>query len=398
MKNNDIDIINNNEKIKSFIKLEFSEIQKKDIYEIDKSKKYITIYNLETKDDIIEKKSYNFEFDKVFTNNDSNSYIYEEICLNCIKQSFEGISFNFISFGETNSNKFNLLFGKIKEDYNNINNHGIFIRYLKDLFDKNKKYNYNIKLSSLLIYEDILLDLFNIIDINNNKNNKENLDFNDFIKNSIKIEKDINIINKITKSEYYNDDINKIIIFLHELINILIKLENDGNNYLYSLSHVCFIIYLFDKENKIITSSSFILLNGCEHVYDIKKKNIDIKEKNNMNDHLINSINVQTTYDSIINCIKFNKYIISSKNKNIENNDIKRKSLDKNKLKDKKEKKLLPSKDEILNEDISKYSKLIVVLYSICFNPNIKNINFRIIGNIKFHYDKRYSFILFKLF
>ena len=215
MKNNDIDIINNNEKIKSFIKLEFSEIQKKDIYEIDKSKKYITIYNLETKDDIIEKKSYNFEFDKIFTNNDSNSYIYEEICLNCIKQSFEGISFNFISFGETNSNKFNLLFGKIKEDYNNINNHGIFIRYLKDLFDKNKKYNYNIKLSSLLIYEDILLDLFNIIDINNNKNNKENLDFNDFIKNSIKIEKDINIINKITKSEYYNDDINKIIIFLH---------------------------------------------------------------------------------------------------------------------------------------------------------------------------------------
>ena len=383
MKNNDIDIINNNEKIKSFIKLEFSEIQKKDIYEIDKSKKYITIYNLETKDDIIEKKSYNFEFDKIFTNNDSNSYIYEEICLNCIKQSFEGISFNFISFGETNSNKFNLLFGKIKEDYNNINNHGIFIRYLKDLFDKNKKYNYNIKLSSLLIYEDILLDLFNIIDINNNKNNKENLDFNDFIKNSIKIEKDINIINKITKSEYYNDDINKIIIFLHELINILIKLENDGNNYLYSLSHVCFIIYLFDKENKIISSSSFILLNGCEHVYDIKKKNIDIKEKNNMNDHLINSINVQTTYDSIINCIKFNKYIISSKNKNKENNDIKRKSLDKNKLKDKKEKKLLPSKDEILNEDISKYSKLIVVLYSICFNPNIKNINFRIIGNIK---------------
>ena len=146
MKNNDIDIINNNEKIKSFIKLEFSEIQKKDIYEIDKSKKYITIYNLETKDDIIEKKSYNFEFDKIFTNNDSNSYIYEEICLNCIKQSFEGISFNFISFGETNSNKFNLLFGKIKEDYNNINNHGIFIRYLRDLFDKNKKYNFNIKL------------------------------------------------------------------------------------------------------------------------------------------------------------------------------------------------------------------------------------------------------------
>ena len=204
--NNNID---NNDNIKTFIKLEFSELKKKDLYEINESKKFITLYNLEIKNQILEKNIYHFEFDQIFLNNDSYSYIYEQICLNCIKQFIEGISFNFISFGETNSNKFNLLFGNIAQDYIDINNHGIFIRYLFELIDKNKKYNYNIKLSSILIYEDKLVDLFNIFA--NNKKNKINSIF-DLLKNSIKIEKEPNIINKISKNEINNnDDIDKII-------------------------------------------------------------------------------------------------------------------------------------------------------------------------------------------
>ena len=151
--------MNNDDKIKTFIKLEFSELKREDLYEVDESKKFITIFNSEKINQIIEKKSYPFEFDKIFTDNDSNSYIYEEICLNCIKESLEGISFNFISFGDSHSNKYNLLFGKIEKDYSNINNHGIFIRYLKEMINKNKKYNYNIKLSSMLLYGDKLVDL-----------------------------------------------------------------------------------------------------------------------------------------------------------------------------------------------------------------------------------------------
>ena len=374
--NNETEINKDDDKIKAFIKLEYSELKKKDIYEVDESKKFITIYNLDPTEKSKEKKSYPFEFNKIFMDNDTNSYIYEEICLNCIKQLFEGISFSFISFGESKNDKFNLLFGKIDEDYNNINNHGLFIRYLKDLIHKNKKYNYNIKLTSIIIYEDKIIDLYDLF--NKNKNN-----FN-FLKKGINIGKDMNIINKMNKFDISNDDdINKIILFLHDLINSLLKLKNNNNNdFLYSLSNICFIIYLEDKSKNLISTSTFLLLNGCEHLYELKSKKSKKKEEKSISKSVKDSLNIQITYDGIINCIKSNKYIIESINKN--NDQV----IDEKNLKDKesrnesKEVIKLPSREEGFNEEISRFSKLIIVLYNICFNKELKNIKFRIIGNI----------------
>ena len=374
--NNETEINKDDDKIKAFIKLEYSELKKKDIYEVDESKKFITIYNLDPTEKSKEKKSYPFEFNKIFMDNDTNSYIYEEICLNCIKQLFEGISFSFISFGESKNDKFNLLIGKIDEDYNNINNHGLFIRYLKDLIHKNKKYNYNIKLTSIIIYEDKIIDLYDLF--NKNKNN-----FN-FLKKGINIGKDMNIINKMNKFDIVNDDdINKIILFLHDLINSLLKLKNNNNNdFLYSLSNICFIIYLEDKSKNLISTSTFLLLNGCEHLYELKSKKSKKKEEKSISKLVKDSLNIQITYDGIINCIKSNKYIIESINKN---ND---QAIDEKNLKDKesrnesKEVIKLPSREEGFNEEISRFSKLIIVLYNICFNKELKNIKFRIIGNI----------------
>ena len=374
--NNETEINKDDDKIKAFIKLEYSELKKKDIYEVDESKKFITIYNLDPTEKSKEKKSYPFEFNKIFMDNDTNSYIYEEICLNCIKQLFEGISFSFISFGESKNDKFNLLIGKIDEDYNNINNHGLFIRYLKDLIHKNKKYNYNIKLTSIIIYEDKIIDLYDLF--NKNKNN-----FN-FLKKGINIGKDMNIINKMNKFDIVNDDdINKIILFLHDLINSLLKLKNNNNNdFLYSLSNICFIIYLEDKSKNLISTSTFLLLNGCEHLYELKNKKSKKKEEKSISKSVKDSLNIQITYDGIINCIKSNKYIIESINKN---ND---QAIDEKNLKDKesrnesKEVIKLPSREEGFNEEISRFSKLIIVLYNICFNKELKNIKFRIIGNI----------------
>ena len=374
--NNETEINKDDDKIKAFIKLEYSELKKKDIYEVDESKKFITIYNLDPTEKSKEKKSYPFEFNKIFMDNDTNSYIYEEICLNCIKQLFEGISFSFISFGESKNDKFNLLIGKIDEDYNNINNHGLFIRYLKDLIHKNKKYNYNIKLTSIIIYEDKIIDLYDLF--NKNKNN-----FN-FLKKGINIGKDMNIINKMNKFDIVNDDdINKIILFLHDLINSLLKLKNNNNNdFLYSLSNICFIIYLEDKSKNLISTSTFLLLNGCEHLYELKNKKSKKKEEKSISKLVKDSLNIQITYDGIINCIKSNKYIIESINKN---ND---QAIDEKNLKDKesrnesKEVIKLPSREEGFNEEISRFSKLIIVLYNICFNKELKNIKFRIIGNI----------------
>ena len=375
MKNVNINNENdNNDKIKAYIKVEFSELKKKDLYEIDDSKKFITLYNIETKNQSKEKKEYPFEFDKIFLYNDSNSYIYEEICLNCIKQCYEGISFNFISFGETNSDKLYLLLGKFNKDYSNINNHGIFIRYLSDLIDKNKKYDYKIKLSSILIYEDKLIDLFNISNINNINNIYE------FLSNYIKIEKDPSIINKISKNEINNDDKDKIILFLHDIINVLFKLNNKKNN-IYSLSNICFIIYLEDKFEITLSTSTFLLLNGCEHLYDTNNQKFDIKDENSITETVTNTLNLQITYESIINLIKNNNYIINSNNNKY--NNIERKSSKKLILKEKGNEGLSQQNKNFLFNNISKYSKLIIVLYNICFRNDIKNIKFRIIGNIK---------------
>ena len=374
--NNETEINKDDDKIKAFIKLEYSELKKKDIYEVDESKKFITIYNLDPTEKSKEKKSYPFEFNKIFMDNDTNSYIYEEICLNCIKQLFEGISFSFISFGESKNDKFNLLFGKIDEDYNNINNHGLFIRYLKDLIHKNKKYNYNIKLTSIIIYEDKIIDLYDLF--NKNKNN-----FN-FLKKGINIGKDMNIINKMNKFDIVNDDdINKIILFLHDLINSLLKLKNNNNNdFLYSLSNICFIIYLEDKSKNLISTSTFLLLNGCEHLYELKNKKSKKKEEKSISKSVKDSLNIQITYDGIINCIKSNKYIIESINKKKEKVINEKNLKDKESRNESKEVLKLPSREEGFNEEISRFSKLIIVLYNICFNKELKNIKFRIIGNI----------------
>ena len=352
--NEDIIINNNNDIIKVFIKLEFSETKIQNLYEINKSRKIITIYDTENN-------PYHFEFDKIFNNIDTNSYIFEEICLNCITQNFEGISFSFISYGETNSNKFNLLFGKILEenDQININNHGLFIRYLNDLMKKNIMYNYDIRLSLMLIYEDKLIDLFDLFNLDNKNNN--NYDLNFFVNKGIKIGKNKKIIEQIKKIEY-DGDINKIIDLLYVIINTLIKLENKSNNFIYTLSHLCCVVYLIDKNNnnKVISNTSFILLNGSEHLYNANKLKLSKQEDNNISNTVKNSLNMQITYDGIINCIKKNKYVTKSINKN-EIND---------------------SSKEVLDEEISKNSKLIAVLNDICFSKNIKNIKFRIIGNI----------------
>ena len=352
--NEDIIINNNNDIIKVFIKLEFSETKIQNLYEINKSRKIITIYDTENN-------PYHFEFDKIFNNIDTNSYIFEEICLNCITQNFEGISFSFISYGETNSNKFNLLFGKILEenDQININNHGLFIRYLNDLMKKNIMYNYDIRLSLMLIYEDKLIDLFDLFNLDNKNNN--NYDLNFFVNKGIKIGKNKKIIEQIKKIEY-DGDINKIIDLLYVIINTLIKLENKSNNFIYTLSHLCCVVYLIDKNNnnKVISNTSFILLNGSEHLYNANKLKLSKQEDNNISNTVKNSLNMQITYDGIINCIKNNKYVTKSINKN-EIND---------------------SSKEVLDEEISKNSKLIAVLNDICFSKNIKNIKFRIIGNI----------------
>ena len=110
---------------------------------------------------------------------------------------------------------------------------------------------------------------------------------------------------------------------MHEIINILFNLNNKKNN-IYSLSNICLIIYLEDKSGKTLSTSSFLLLNGCEHLYDTNNQKYDIKVENSITATVTNTLNLQITYESIINLIKTNISKMNSNNNKF--NHIERKS------------------------------------------------------------------------
>ena len=346
----------NNDIIKTFLKINEKNQSKNSLYSIDFSKNIFTLYSQD-------KNKQDFELDKIFTNTDENSYIYEIICLNTIKECIKGTSYSFISFGETINKKLEFLIGDLVNNYKNINYYGIFIRFLENLLLKKneKEFDYSIKFSNFLIYENNLVDLTYF---GNKKKEEYGIDTNLFLSNAFKIKNDLNIINNMNKININN--INEIIKYLRYILEFLYKLEKN----VYSKSNICFIIYLINEPlNKKVSTVSFISLCGSEHLYAediqnvINKNNINEKEKKGM-EATKSSIETRFTFDSIINCVENNNYI-------------------KHKI---EEKKYFTEmyKDKIQIEDKKILSKLTTVLYDICFdNNNNTNIKYRFIGNIR---------------
>ena len=149
--------------IKSFLRIEIPKIKDQIYYEVNSKKNIISLY-----DPVYKKpssKTLNFELDKIFTNENENSYIYEEICLNTIKDILEGISYSFIAYGDTSSHKLDVLIGNIKDSITNLNSRGIYPSLLDNLFKKlknkeNKSKKLNILYSFFLIYDNNLEDFF----------------------------------------------------------------------------------------------------------------------------------------------------------------------------------------------------------------------------------------------
>ena len=92
-----------NERIKVYLKIKSSNPSDKIFYNVSKDKKILSLLDNITLDD--QKKSKKVEIDQIFTNKDENSYIYEEVMLNCVKNSLNGDNFTFISYGDSNSEK-----------------------------------------------------------------------------------------------------------------------------------------------------------------------------------------------------------------------------------------------------------------------------------------------------
>ena len=268
--------------IKSFLRIEIPQIKDKIYYEVNSEKNIISLYDPAHKKP--SDKTANFELDKIFTNENENSYIYEEICLNTIKDALEGISYSFISYGETSSHKLDVLIGNIEDSNSNINHRGIYPRLLDNLFKtikskENKNKKINVLLSYFLVYDNNLIDLSNLTNVDLSSYTK-----NDLLNISIIIKNETDIINKINKIKVEKTE--DSLFFLNQIFTFLIQLERNTNEHIYSRSHTCISLYITNKQSetiKTISNISFILLNGTEYLYSGKTQKLNSQNHNDIN-------------------------------------------------------------------------------------------------------------------
>ena len=343
--------------IKSFLRIETPKIKDAPFYEINNN--LITLYNPFYKKPSDRQST--FELDKIFTDNDENSYIYEEICLNTIKECFEGFSYSFISYGETSSKKIDTLIGNIEDSVSNINHRGIYPRLLEGLIkninkEENKENKYCLLMSFFMVNSNKLIDLSALKGIDSN-----NLNINNLFSKSFTIKTETNIINNISKIKI--EKIEKHLLFINKILSALSKIEKDTNDNVLSSSHICLVLYLNTKKNneiKKISNISFILLNGSEHLYSSEVKKLSSQEQNNNIKKKIvvegAKINLETQFifETVFNSIKSVKCLDIKTNKKSKFN----------------------TKENLL------ISSLTTAIHNICFSDDIEKIKFRVIGTI----------------
>ena len=343
--------------IKSFLRIETPKIRDTPFYEINNN--LITLYNPFYKKPSDRQST--FELDKIFTDKDENSYIYEEICLNTIKDCLQGFSYSFISYGETSSKKIDTLIGNIEDSVSNINHRGIYPRLLEGLMkninnEENNENKYSLLMSFFLVYSNKLIDLSALKGMENNNINIKNLFSKSFI-----IKNETNIINKISKIKV--EKLEKHLLFINKILSSLSQIEKDTKENILSSSHICLVLYLNNMQNNEITkisNISFILLNGSEYLYSSEIKKLTTQELNNniVKKNVVEGakINLETQfiYETVYNCIKSVKCIEININRKSKFN----------------------TKENLL------FSNLTTAIYNICFSDDIQKIKFRIIGTI----------------
>ena len=159
--------INEQEPIKIYLRIKNPKIPEKPYYDVDLENNIFTLHDNEIKPN--SSNDFSINLDKIFTDEHSNSTIYKETCPEVIKECLDGLSFCFISYGETLSDKLGTLIGNISPDSKGEQSKGIFPLSLSDLYNsinKNEKKNSDICLnfSFLCINDSKLIDLNTLID------------------------------------------------------------------------------------------------------------------------------------------------------------------------------------------------------------------------------------------
>ena len=246
------------ERVKTFLKIKTCETVDKQYYTISDNKQILSLFDPIVKSET--SKTIKFEIDKIFTDKNENSYIYEEIARDCVSNSLKGEDFTFISYGDSLSDKNSIIFGE-KDCYKNLNSRGIFPRILDSLLTtvtSNKSMNDNIiiNLSYICVYGNKLIDLSKFTG-----KDLFSINQNEFVNNGIEIKTSPDIINKVKKVQV--DNSNEVIFFISKIFDLLYKLEVESMHLL-SWSHFSFLIYINDNSGKTISTLSFIILAGSD--------------------------------------------------------------------------------------------------------------------------------------
>ena len=319
-----------NERIKVYLKIKPSFTSDKIFYNVSKDKKVLSLLDDLTLDD--PKKSKKIEVDKIFTNRDENSYLYEEIMRNCVKNSLNGENYTFISYGDSNSEKHSLIIGT-PDCYENINNRGVFPRLLESYINKIDSNEIlsdtiSLNLSYIMINENNLIDLTQLM--GSDKNSLEKLSKDDYLNKyakELKIDEKNNLYNtnllksiKKTPVEKANDPL----FFLLQLLNLFYKFEASSNHFL-TWSYFIIILYVTDNNGKTVSTISFIILPGNEILLHrrAKAKSIigETRRDSISNIFRTNAIECYNVIEDILD----NLEIKNEENGNNINNNIKKK-------------------------------------------------------------------------
>ena len=286
-----------NERIQTFLKIKSPEIGDKQYYTIENNNKVFALHDPIIK--VESDKSQKYEIDKIFEDNTSYKNIYNEITNNCINESLKGTYYTFITYGDSTSEKKDIIFGKNNCDVIN-ENRGLFPRLIEDYLNIKQLENIILKINFIAVNGNKIIDLYKLHEIDNKKYTKitqnELLDeYSIDIKSNNEILKQMKLVN-----------INNIkdIFFMLRVYSLLERLDN-GSSHILNWSHFSFIINIFDNSDNLISKNTFIILAGNEKI-NTKITNPHSHNKNTIGNTKY-KVDIEYTFDDIINNLKSNQ-------------------------------------------------------------------------------------------
>ena len=250
----DIDLGRKEARIFVYLKVKQPSENDRLYYNISEDKKLISLYDKIIKDE--SSKTQRIEVDKIFDDSNNEQNIYQEICQNCITDCLERKNFTYIFYGDSTSEKNELILGNDK-------NKGIYHLLLNDLYKGIKQASdLTLNLSFLMVNGSILIDLSQLMEKNKYLESMSERDLINKFGKEININ-DTDIMKNVKKIQ--NDNAKESAKFIKDIFDSLKKMEENENIRFISCSYFCFNIYIINKRTKrTISTINFIIIPGNE--------------------------------------------------------------------------------------------------------------------------------------